>query len=228
MKDPRILKVVVKPNTGLEVHYEGERDRKGTKARVSELVCAEPNENFTKAMKTLNAAMIKSTAAGHFEHALDQAALADVLDAKQLAEVKKKCLQYIAKSFAITQVRIKYDSADVASVKVFGTFTNHVNDPIVVHTPAIELTGEPVYGWESTMLKNIHKLIDSVREFLSGKYTQIAMEEEPEEEIEELEELEDEAEEEVVAEDGGESEEDEETSKEKASKTRLRVHRKAA
>lgn len=184
MNKRSITKVMVKANVGLVVTHEGERDRKGTRSIITEQVSAQADPEFDKAMKKCAAALIKSTQAGLFEHALRQGDLEGVLDAKQLNETITKSLNYISKSTTVTQIRAKYDEGEMASVKVFGVFANHLGETMVAHSPQIELGGQSAYGWESSLAKNIVKVFECVKEYLEGKYSQIAfeVEEEPAEE----------------------------------------------
>jgi len=172
----RITKVVVKPDVGLLVSHEGPRDRKGTPSKVTgELVCAEPEGEFTKAMHVLGSALVRSTAAGHFEHSLRQPALEGVLKSKDLNEVTKALLKHSIKALKVTKVVIKYDGDSVSSVKIYGDFVNFKGVAIEISSPQIELNSEAIYGWEAVLLKNVETVIEKTKEFMEGKYTEIIL-----------------------------------------------------
>lgn len=189
MKQGRTITAIIeKPNKGIEVHHRGPRDRKGTPSNVKELIEAEPDPSFRKAMKVLAGALAETTSAAHYKHAMQE------LGFEMEAEDHKKLFNRIVKSIAITQVKLNWENDEVFSVILRGKFTNRVGEEREVTSPAIQL-GLEQYGWESNLRKSLNVVIEAAKEYLAGKYTQIEQEapEEAKEEAEEPEEVEAEA-----------------------------------
>lgn len=176
-----INSVQVKAGIGLNIDHSGPRDRKNTPNRTKgDLICAEPEAEFTKSMHVLASALIKSTAGGHFEHGLRADKLE--LSPKEAESYIKECLKQQVKSVTVTKVVFKYDVGELASVKIYGTFVNYKGIAMEISSPQIELIGEPLYGWESQLKKNAEVIIEGTRAFLEGKYIEIELPEDEQEE----------------------------------------------
>ena len=172
----QILKILVKKDVGLTVKYKGERDKKGTPHEVNEKVMAEPESEFTSAMKRMGGFLIKCSSLGHAEHALNQDRLSEQISTADKPSVIKNVLQYISAAVRVDCVELTWSDAGIASVAITGTFTNHVGDSNKVSGPAIQLD-QNVYGFETRLKKDIEKLVEA-----TDGYTQLSSDEQAEDE----------------------------------------------
>lgn len=175
----QILKITVRKDWGLIVKYKGERDRKGTPHEVNEKVRAEPESDFTNALKRMGGYLIKCSSLGYCEHALEQDSLADQIATPDKSAVIKKVLSYVSKAIVVDKVEITWDETRPASVKITGTFTNHIGDGNQVVGPAIQLNDRN-YGFEANLIKDVNVLLEATSGYLKGKYTQYVEDDLPE------------------------------------------------
>lgn len=175
----KITGVVIKPNLGLVVSHEGPRDRKAN-SKDKEQISAEPEKDFTKAMRILRAALVRTSAAGHFEAALRQPALEGVLKSAMLTTTEKECRSFMNKAVTMTKAVFKYDGDNLSSVKLYGNFVNAKGVEMEINSPQIELNGEPLYGFEAQLREQCEAVIEEVKSYLKGNYTRLEVE--PEEE----------------------------------------------
>jgi hypothetical protein len=178
-KERTILEVEIKEGTGLRIKHRGERPKgaKGVISNNDETVFADPSEAFTKAVRGLKEALVKSTALGAFENAFEGSLLADHLQGADLPQIIRKTLRFVAGGLAVKALVIKHDAGTIVGAKIKGEFVNKQGDPMTISSPLIRFDGAPAYGWESTLLKKVEAVVLEAQTFLNGNYTRM---EEPE------------------------------------------------
>lgn len=174
-----ILKVTVLKNKGVNVKYRGERDKKKTPHEVTEKIKADPESDFEQAMKRMGGYAVKTSALGYAEHALNQDKLTDQIATPDKPTVLKSVLSYVSKAIRVDTVVFGWKDDEVNSIKVTGTFTNHINETTPIETPTIMLH-ERNYGFEASLVKDVEKLLQAIGSYLKGSYTQIVPDELPE------------------------------------------------
>ena len=175
----QITKIIVKPNKGIEFHYQGVRDKKKTPFWRKELVGAEMDSEMSTSFKKLAVAMMKSTAAGEFENVFDGTAVGNMLEGIELSSLIRKTYTQIAKKISVKRVDIKYDDGEIKNIKIIGVYTTRAGHAIEMKSPAIQMDLAE-YGFESDLLDVMERVLEEGSQFLNGKYVQLEAEE-PEE-----------------------------------------------
>lgn len=169
-KNVQIEYILIKRNAGLEVKYSHEY--KGIPVMSKDHIRAEPAKELVSALKKLVVYATKIGPLGHFEHALDSDTMATLIATADLAEVKKKAMNYVNRAVTMRRLDLKYNEEGLRGVIMTVEFNSHQDENMVIKMPMVDLT-QTVYGIEDGLQKNTEKVLEQTLAFMDGNFSKI-------------------------------------------------------